>query len=61
MLKIKCGKSEKRKGVLVFPPPMPKSNTKKDEFSSGASTSLKEVFQKHASVRKQNISEGKDT
>lgn len=61
MLKIQCGKSGKRKGVLIFPPPTQKSDTKKDELSLGASTSLKEVFQKHASVRKQNISEEKDT
>lgn len=61
MLQIKCGKPEKRKGVLIHPNPAPRGETKQEGCAFGFSTSLKDVFKKHLSIRKQNISEDKDT
>ena len=55
MLHIKCGKPEKQKGVLIPPLPMPRIRVNREEGSSGASTSLKDVFKKHDRIKKANI------
>lgn len=61
MLKIRLGKTMASKGVPL-PPLCPKpAPEKKEAFSSGASTSLKDVFKKHESIRKANITAEKNT
>ena len=61
MLQIKCGKPEKRKGVLIHPIYMPRGEALEKGVSGGMSTSLKDVLKKHMSAKRINISADKDT
>lgn len=58
MLEIKSGKTKKTKGVLIGP--IPKMKTEKAKTPC-ASTSLKDVYKKHDSIKKQNITMEKNT
>lgn len=61
MIEIRNPKPGKRKGVLIHPLCMPRTEVKKEEFSSGTATSLKDVLKRHSGAKKLNISPGKDT
>jgi len=61
MLVIKTNKSEKTKGVLLPPIASSPISAFPKAYSSGASTSLKDVLRKHASVLRANITGQKHT
>ncbi|MBR3928490.1 MAG: hypothetical protein IKJ65_05745 [Clostridia bacterium] len=61
MLQIKCAKTKKTKGVLIWPASIRRMRDDAPDDLSRTPTNLKDVFKKHAHVKKTNISEEEKT